>query len=181
MRLILSLLLALTPITALAADPAAPTGQVLLTIGGKIALSNTAPATSDDTTLAGFLGVEYDKGVAHDAAMLAALPQHQITATLLDSAAPVTYSGPRLSDLLGAVGAAGKSATPMALDGYSAEITWPLIETHQPILATHANGTPFPIGGLGPTMVVFPPVADTELAATLEALQVFAAFYIGIE
>ena len=72
-------------------------------------------------------------------------------------------------------------AWPMAFDGYQVEIPWDQIAEYEPILATHSNGAPMPIGKLGPAMIVFPETDDAELAATFEALQVYSLFYIGVE
>ena len=100
---------------------------------------------------------------------------------LLDTGKEIAYSGPRLSDVLKASGAEGRTALPMALDGYQAEIPWDQIEKYQPILATHGDGVPLPLGKLGPAMIVFPVVADKEIYESFGALEVFATFFIAVE
>lgn len=183
MRLLLTtaLTLGLAATTAFAADLSAPEGRVLVTLAGDLPQANTAPLKPKAVNISGFMDISYDKAVAFDDAMLAGLAQHKIDAQILDSAAPVTYSGPRLSDVMATAGAAGKTAMPMALDGFTADIPWDVITTHQPILATHANGVPLEIGKLGPAMVVFPVVDDAELYDSFHAKEVFATFFIGVE
>lgn len=78
-------------------------------------------------------------------------------------------------------GAVGKTAKPMAMDGYQSEISWDNITSHRPILATHADGSPMGIGGYGPTMIVFPPTDDEELAQEQAGQQVWALAYIEVE
>lgn len=175
------LALALSAATAFAGNMAAPEGRVLVTLAGDLPQANTTPLKPKAVNISGFMDISYDKAVAFDEAMLAGLAQHEIDAQILDSAAPVTYSGPRLSDVMASAGAEGRMAMPMALDGFTAEIPWELITTHEPILATHANGVPLEIGKLGPAMVVFPVVADAELYDSFHAKEVFATFFIGVE
>lgn len=182
MRLLIPVFLSLGLTSALfAQDLPAPAGRTILTVAGDLPAGNAPPAKPDDLNFAGYLDLEYEKAMAFDAPMLADLPQHRIAATLLDTGKQVVYSGPRLSDVLKASGAEGKTALPMALDGYQAEISWDSIVAHQPILATHADGRPLPIGGLGPAMVVYPVVEDVELYESFDALQVYATFFIGVE
>ena len=181
MKLLLAGLMALGIGTAAMAGMEAPEGRVLITVGGDLPDGNAAGGTLDEPGLTSYLDLEYAKAVAFDDAMLVALPQHDIKATLLNNETAVTYSGPRLSDVLKASGAEGLTAMPMAFDGYQVEIPWDQIAEHEPILATHSDGAPMPIGKLGPAMIVFPETDDAELAATFEALQVYSLFYIGVE
>lgn len=181
MRLLLASLAAIGWMAAAGAEVSAPEGRVLLTVGGDLPDANAPGGTADDTTFAGYLDLEYDKAVAFDDAMLGQLPQHEVKAMLLDTGKEIAYSGPRLSDVLKASGAEGRTALPMALDGYQAEIPWDQIEKYQPILATHGDGVPLPLGKLGPAMIVFPVVADKELYESFGALEVFATFFIAVE
>jgi hypothetical protein len=115
--------------------------------------------------------------------MLDALDQTEITIPYgpEGNKREITFSGPLLSAVMSMAGAEGKTAKPMALDGYQAEIPWSSIEAHNPIVATHADGSPMGIGGYGPTMIVFPPTDDADLAAEQAGQQVWALAYIGIE
>lgn len=164
-------------------DIAAPTGPVLVVLGGAVDESNLPARSTGDGGLFGFLEVEYDAAVGLDETMLANLQQQTITIPYgpEDNQRDHAFSGPALADVMTLAGAAGKSALPMAMDGYQAEIPWEMIEHLNPILATHADGTPMGIGGYGPTMVVFPSTDNAEYAEAIPGLQVWAIAYIGIE
>lgn len=182
MRWLLTILFAIGLTSVVSAQSAdAPDGRVILTVAGDLPATNAPAADPDDLNFSGYMDLEYDKAMAFDDLMLGQLPQAAITANLHTTGKDVTYSGPLLSEVLMAAGAEGKSALPMALDGYQAEIDWALIKKHQPILATHADGKPLSIGGFGPAMVVFPVVEDNELYESFDAMQVFATFFIAVE
>ncbi len=183
MRLLLATLLALgltAPVTAQTQAPA-PEGRVILTVGGDLGISNGPGANEEDYNFFGYLDLAYKNSMSFDETMLAALPQHEIRATLLDLGREIAYTGPRLSDVMRASGAEGKLAIPTAFDGYVAEIEWDQIQQYEPILATHGDGEPLVVGKLGPVMVVFPVVEDKELYDSFEALQVWAMFFLGVE
>ncbi|MDJ0822428.1 MAG: hypothetical protein QNJ09_11565 [Paracoccaceae bacterium] len=163
------------------AETAFPTGRVILTVGGDLGVSNGPGANEEDYNFFGYLDLEFKNSMSFDEAMLAALPQHEIRATLLDLGREIAYTGPRLSDVMRASGAEGKRAMPTAFDGYVAEIEWDMILQYEPILATHGDGEPLVVGKLGPLMVVFPVVEDKELYDSFEALQVWAMFFLGVE
>ncbi|MEM9798181.1 MAG: hypothetical protein AAF919_16940 [Pseudomonadota bacterium] len=180
-RLTLTTLALIASAAAANAQVTAPQGQVLVTLGGAVEASNRGPSTDEDLTVLGKLGAVFETGVALDADMLAALPQAEIATTLPGSDVPATFSGPTLASVMEMAGAAGKLAIPFALDGYQAEIPWEMVEAHDPILATHVDGAPSAIGGLGPVMTVFPVVEDDALYETFLPLQVWATVYVGIE
>ncbi len=180
-KTLLLLAVALTFTTSVLAETREPEGRVLITVGGDIQERNDA---APDPTKLGFfryLELEFNNGVAFDEAMLAALPQSEIVTAPYGEDTRGTYTGPALSEVLTFVGGEGKTAMPMALDGYQVEIPWETIEKHNPLLATHFNGVPVPVGQLGPALIVFPTVDDTELAEELEALSGFAIVFIGVE
>ncbi|QPH52706.1 hypothetical protein [Pontivivens ytuae] len=165
-----------------AAEMAAPTGQVILTVGGEIGQGNRGPSTADDLSVLGKMELVFEEGASFDMDMLAALPQAEIVTNMPGTEdQPATFSGPLLSDVMVAVGAEGRAAYPMALDGYSVEIPWEEMVEHGPILATHVDGTPLPIGGIGPTMTVYPQIEDAALYEEFLAKQVWATFYLGVE
>lgn len=177
----LAVLTALACATPAWAEIAAPDGQVLLTIGGAIPAGNRGPSTEEDLSVLGKLGATFETGIALDAEMLAGLPSKEIATTLPGSDVPATFSGPTLAAVMEMAGASGKLALPLALDGYQVEIPWDMIETYDPILATHVDGAPLGIGDLGPTMTVFPVVDDAEVYESFLALQVWATVYLGVE
>lgn len=183
MRLALPLALLLSTALPAFADIPTPTGHVLLTLGGAVTETNLPARDAEDGGLLGYLEVQHDGAAGFDAAMLDGLEQVEITITYGPEGKQraIAFSGPLLSDVMTLAGAAGKTARPMALDGYQSEIMWESITDHQPIVATHADGAPMGIGGYGPTMIVFPVTDDADLAQKQAGQQVWAIAYIAIE
>ncbi|MEX0307471.1 MAG: hypothetical protein AB3N12_08810 [Ruegeria sp.] len=183
MRLALSLTLLLTTASPIWAEMPAPEGHVLLTLGGAVTETNLPPRGENGGGLHGFLEVQHNGAAGFDAAMLNMLDQVEITIPYgpEGNQRDIRFSGPYLSVVMELVGAKGKTAKPMAMDGYQSEIPWDSIAAHQPIVATHADGSPMGIGGYGPTMIVFPPTDDPELAQEQSGQQVWALAYIGVE
>ncbi|MEX0319066.1 MAG: hypothetical protein AB3N21_14000 [Ruegeria sp.] len=183
MRFVLPLCLALLAPLPSYAEMARPEGHVLVTLGGAVSESNLPARGAEDGGLYGFLEVSYDAAAGFDAAMLNRLEQVSITIPHgpEGNQRDIAFSGPLLSAVMEMAGAAGKTAKPMAMDGYQAEIPWADISEHQPILATHADGVPMGIGRYGPAMIVFPPNEDEETRQRQAGQQVWALAFIGIE
>lgn len=91
------------------------------------------------------------------------------------------FSGPLLFEVMIMAGAEGKTALPMALEGYQAEIAWDSIDTDKPTITTHAVGSPIGIGGYGPTMIVFPPTDDADQSTKQAGQQVWGIAYIAVK
>ncbi len=183
MRLALPFVVALTTSLPVWAEMPAPQGHVLLTLGGEVTETNLPARGENDGGLLGYLEVQHAGAAGFDAPMLDGLEQVEITISYgpEGNQRDITFSGPRLSDVMIMAGAEGKAANPMAMDGYQSEIPWDSITTHQPIVATHADGSPMGIGGYGPTMIVFPPTDNADLAQEQAGQQVWALAYIGVE
>ncbi len=183
MRIALPLTLLLASALPASADMPAPSGHVLLTLGGAVTETNLPARGEHDGGLLGFLEVTHEGAAGFDAGMLDSLPQVEITIPYgpEDHEREITFRGPLMSDVMTMAGAEGRTAKPMAMDGYQAEISWQNIADHKPILATHADGAPMGIGGYGPTMIVFPPTDDADLAQTQSGQQVWALAYIAVE
>ncbi|NOD95860.1 hypothetical protein GS610_01415 [Ruegeria sp. HKCCD6228] len=165
------------------ADLPQPQGHVLLTLGGAVSETNLPARGQNDGGLLGYLEVTHGGAAGFDAAMLDGLEQFEITIPYgpPGNERDYRFSGPLLAEVMTLAGAEGKTALPMALDGYQAEIEWDSIATHKPIVATHADGAPMGIGGYGPTMIVFPPTKNAEQSAKQAAQQVWAIAYIAVE
>lgn len=179
MRILTAALLALwVPSVTLAGD-----GPTLVTLGGDLSAGDLPARGADDGGLFGHLEITFARGMAFDAGALAALAQSSLSVPFgpPDAQSQYDFSGPRLSDVMAQANATGKTAVPVAIDGYRKEIPWDRIERFEPILATHANGAPLPLGGYGPAVIVFPTVEDPDLAQELGSYQVWATAYIGIE
>lgn len=172
----------LVPLPALA-ELAQPSSHVLVTFGGAITESNLPAYDENSGGVFAYMDISYKAGAGFDAGMLATMPAHEITIPLgpEENMNDITMSGPHLSDVLKMLGATGKSVTPVAMDGYQAEIPWDLINAHNPILATHGDGEPLPIGTYGPAMIVFPPSDDAETQETLVSKQVWAIIYVDVK
>ena len=122
---------------------AAPVGEVVLTVTGKIHTSNVS----------GRQRVEFDTATLERLGLIEYV-------VLDDQVAQrrVAFQGVLLSDLLAAVQAdpAATVALVTAFDDYHAEIpiadftTWPVM------LATRAEGVPLELGTFGPTRIVYP-------------------------
>ncbi|MES0824100.1 hypothetical protein [Ruegeria sp. SCP11] len=183
MRLALPLSLLLTTALPVWAEMPAPQGHVLLTLGGAVTETNLPARGENDGGLLGYLEVQHDGAAGFDAATLDGLEQFEITIAYgpEGNQRDIAFSGPRLSEVMTLAGAEGKTAKPMAMDGYQSEIPWDRIAENQPIVATHADGSPMGIGGYGPTMIVFPPTDDADLAQEQAGQQVWALAYIGVE
>jgi len=180
MRRLSAVILALGLAGAAFAEMPTPDGRVVLTVGGDLEQGNAPGSKPGDVGFGGHMELDYSKGVAFDDAMLAALPQHSIDAALFGAETSAVYSGPLLADVLKQSGAEGRTAIPMALDGYSVEINWQDIKTYQPILATHADGKPLSIGKFGPAIVVYPVKTFEQNHDALKGTQVYSLFFIGI-
>lgn len=130
---------AVLPVAPLSAQTlAAPTGEVMLTVSGKIGTTNG------------------DGVLALDAGLLASLPQHEFTTSTIWTDGTATYSGVLLRDLLAAAGATGSTVKLTALNDY--QITMPAADAAEdgPLLATLADGKPMPVRDKGPVWLIYP-------------------------
>ena len=66
-----------------------------------------------------------------------------------------SVSGPRLVDILSAVGAQGRAITATAVDGYAVEVSAEELTARDWIVVLERNGRPLDIGGLGPLWIVY--------------------------
>ena len=159
---------ALAPVLVLAAVLLAACAPPAVTHGdGPILISVFSAAGTEAAPREGLFS-SYGLGLgggatAFDAAALSGLPQYAIETDFPVGAAQRRFSGPRLSDVLAASGATGAGARLTAADGYQVEVSAQMIARHEPLLATHSNGVPLAVGGLGPAMLVWPRGRDRVL------------------
>jgi hypothetical protein len=133
-----------------AAEPlAAPTGEPVLTVSGKIANTNQDGQAVFDRAMLEALGVvttetanPWVKGVA-------------------------TYEGVPMHRVLEAVGAQGQSITATALDGYAVEIPIGDFTDDRVILAFKENGADLTPRNKGPLFIVYPFDASPEFRTEL--------------
>ena len=124
---------------------AAPTGKVVLTVTGNITKHNQ------------------QQQAVFDLKMTQALPQHSFTTRTPWYSTPVKFTGPKLADVLTAVGAQGKDIQAVAINNY--QITIPMSDAQQypVVMAWKINDQPIPIRAKGPLFIAFPYDDDAAL------------------
>ena len=154
-----SALLGTLPVTgAQAASPSPKVGPVLLTISGAIAKANRGPLDAALDQMMAKHGIQFDKALALDFATLSRMPAVQIKPTLEYDAKVHTLSGPLVSTVLEAAGVSPTSAILVglrAVDGYNVAISLADIRRYRMVMATHIDGQPLALGGLGPQWAVY--------------------------
>lgn len=120
------------------AEIAAPKGEVVLTVGGAITETNSP------------------EGAAFDMEMLQALPKSGFETTTTWTEGSHLFEGVSLKTLLDAVGASEGTITATALNNYSVEIPFDVVEDEVPIIAYHIDGETFSRRDKGPLWIVFP-------------------------
>jgi hypothetical protein len=122
-----------------------PKGAVVLTITGQISQMNEG------------------KTAVLSMKMLSQLRQRTISTKSPWYPTGATFVGPLLRDVLGAVGAKGKTVTAYALNDYYTEIPFDDAFKYDVILAHLMNGKPMAVRDKGPLFVVYPFDAVPEL------------------
>lgn len=155
------------PALPAAAAPAAMRGPALLTVTGAIAKANRGPFDPVADQMMHKQKLSFDKAWIFDFAALAALPAVTIRPTLEYDGKVHTLKGPLLTDVLKAAGATPTPATRLALravDGYAAAITVEQARTRRYLVATHLDGQPMALGGLGPLWAIYDADRVPEMA-----------------
>jgi len=141
----------------LAAAPPAR-GPVLLTVSGAIGRANRGALDPALDQMMAKHGIQFEKALALDAQALYRLPKVQITPTLEYDAKPHTLSGPLLTTVLAAAGVPATGAFTVgmrAVDGYNVSLSLVELVRMRMLVATHIDGHPLALGGLGPQWAVF--------------------------
>jgi hypothetical protein len=169
--------LPLTGQAAAASLPVPPDGPALLTVTGAIAQANRGPFDPALDQMMHKHGVGFRKAWVFDDAALRALPALAIRPTLEYDGRAHTLRGPLLVDVLARAGATLGDKTVLvlrAVDGYNVELPLAQARTRRFIVATHVDGKPMPLGGLGPLWAVYDADRVPEMAR-LPLAQRFAA------
>jgi hypothetical protein len=143
-------------------------GPVLLTVSGAIGKGNRGPLDPALDQMMRKQKISFDKAQVFDFATLAAMPAVVIRPTLEYDNKPHTLKGPLLLDVLKASGAQpGDKATVLlrAVDGYAAAVTLADLRKYRFIVATHIDGQPMTLGGLGPLWAVYDADRFPDMAA----------------
>lgn len=145
------------PSLAQAAVGAASASPALLTVTGAITKTNRGPLDSVRDLMMAKQKIAFQKAHAFEFGMLTAMPAVTIEPTIEYDRKPHGLRGPLLADVLkacGVSGDAGKLAM-RAVDGYSPTISIADARKYRFIVATHLDGKPMPLGGLGPLWAIY--------------------------
>jgi hypothetical protein len=135
-----------------------PHGPALLTITGAIGRGNRGPLDQALDQMMAKQQIRFDRAHTFDYAALQALPATSIRPTLEYDAKIHTLRGPLLSQVIEATGARLDTTHKLvlrAIDGYTVNLTLAQVRRYRFIVATHLDGQPMPLGGLGPLWAVF--------------------------
>lgn len=156
-------------LSALAQTPSArASSPVLLTVTGAIGKGNRGPIDPALDQMMAKQKISFEKAHGFDFGALAALPAVTIKPTLEYDNKVHTLKGPLLIDVLKAAGATpadGVKLLMRAVDGYSPSITAADVRKYRFIVATHLDGKPIPLGGLGPLWAVYDADRFPDMAA----------------
>jgi hypothetical protein len=147
--------------------PALPAGPALLTVTGAISRANRGPFDPVLDQMMHKHGVSFRKAHVFDDAALQALPAITIQPTLEYDGRPHRLRGPLLLDVLAQAGAALGDKPVLvlrAVDGYNVELALAQARARRFIVATHVDGRPMPLGGLGPLWAVYDADRVPEMA-----------------
>ena len=134
-----------------------PAGKIILSISGKIGVTNNAEGS-------GKIGVTNAEGVARfDRAMLEGLGLTAFTTATPWYDSQVTFEGVRLDHLMDVVGASGEQLSVQALNDYTTEIPIADFARYRTILALKRDGAYMPVKDKGPLFIVYPFDSDPEL------------------
>lgn len=148
-----------TALTAHAQNsPKAATGPILLTVSGLIGAGNRGALDPALDQLMVKRKLSFSKAHAFDFSALTSLPAVNIKPTLEYDNKQHVLRGPLLIDVMKACGAKVTDKTSLllrAVDGYAALISVPEATQRRFIVATHLDGRPMTLGGLGPLWAVY--------------------------
>lgn len=142
-------------------------GPALLTVTGAGVRANRGPFDPVRDQMMGKQKLNFSTAHALDFAALAKLPAVTVNPTLEYDNKPHKLSGPLLVDVLkaaGVTGTGGKLAM-RAIDGYAPVISIADAAKYRFIVATHLDGAPMPLGGLGPLWAVYDADRFPDMAA----------------
>ena len=150
-------------------------GPVLLTITGAITRSNRGALDPALDQMMTRHKLAFERAYALDFTALTALPARTIRPTLEYDGKPHDVRGPLLADVLAQAGARPRDTARIvmrAVDGYAAVLQMRQLRERNFIVATHLDGKPMPLGGLGPLWAVY----DADRVPAMAALPVTQRF-----
>ena len=153
------------PLAGLAQPAKATAGPTLLTVTGRIQKANRGPLDPVLDQMMAKQKLAFDKARTFDFGQLAGLPAVTIKPTLEYDQKQHALSGPLLATVLQACGATGSKLVMRAIDGYAPAIALADAQRQRFIVATHLDGRPMPLGGLGPLWAVYEADKFPDMAA----------------
>ena len=153
---------------------------VMVTIAGKISMTNRGPRDDFHDAFHVYHGKTFDRAFSLNHELLGFLPQKAVRVDSVNWPGPVMVEGPLLSDVLKSAGASGKAISVTALDGYEVEFSAEELAARDWILAIRADEKPLAIGGRGPAWVVYE-TGDRKASEEEEAKWVWSVFYIDVK
>ncbi len=148
----------LLPASRSSAAPPASSGPTLLTVSGAIGKSNRGALDPALDQMMAKHGIQFAKAWAFDTAALQRLPSVTIRPTLEYDAKVHALKGPLLETVLRTAGAPAGASTMLglrAVDGYNVAVSLADARSYRMIVATHIDGLPLSLGGLGPQWAVY--------------------------
>ena len=148
----------LLPASRSSAAPPASNGPTLLTVSGAIAKSNRGALDPALDQMMAKHGIQFAKAWAFDTAALHRLPSVTIRPTLEYDAKVHALKGPLLETVLLTARAPAGASTMLglrAVDGYNVAVSLADARSYRMIVATHIDGVPLSLGGLGPQWAVY--------------------------
>jgi hypothetical protein len=130
----------------------------VLTIFGAIERSNRGPTDPVIDQMMHKQNLQFSSAFTFDLAALAKMPAVTINPTLEYDSKPHQLRGPRLADVLDMLGASRAPQTQIvfhSVDGYMPQLSFAQLRKYGYILATHIDGKPLAIGGLGPIFAIY--------------------------
>ena len=153
-----TLAMAVLPFASLAQAKPAKSGPTLLTIGGEIGKHNRGAIDMQLDQMMVKHGVKFSQAFTLDWDKLQTLPQVTIEPTLEYDNKPHKLRGPLLTSVLAAAGVDLSQNLRLdlrAVDGYSVSVNLEQVKAWRMIIATHIDGQPLALGGLGPLWAVY--------------------------
>ena len=161
-------LAAYAPAAAAQHGPKTAKGPILLTVSGLIGGGNRGPFDPALDQMMGKQKLAFSKAQVFDFAALTVLPAHTIKPTLEYDGKAHTLAGPLLMDVMKACGVKATTKTALflrAVDGYAAQLSAAEASQRRFIVATHLDGRPMALGGLGPLWAVYDADRFPDMAA----------------
>ena len=138
--------------------PKASSGPILLTVSGLIGAGNRGALDPALDQMMAKQKIGFSKAHALDFAMLTSMTAVTIKPTLEYDNKQHALRGPLLMDVMKASGVRPTEKTALlvrAVDGYAALVPVAEVIKRRFILATHLDGRPMALGGLGPLWAVY--------------------------